>query len=512
MAIIGKIYKSVAIVNDIYQNYSIKDAIKSQYKTLEKLLSKAEDTQFGKYYQFKSILKSKQLTTEFAQKVPVFDYDSIYEKWWSKAYQQEPNVCWPGKVKYFALSSGTSGTSSKKIPITKDMLQAIRMAGLRQYSILRHCGVKDEFFEKRIMMLGGSTHLNKVGNVNEGDLSGILTGTLPAWLNYFYKPGKQIANERDWHTKLDLIAKHAPDWDIGVIAGVPSWVQMLIERVMEVNQATHIHDIWPNFKIYVSGGVSFEPFENGFKKLLGNDILLLETYLASEGFIAFENKIGKKTMKLVLSNGIYFEFIPFNEQNFDEDGNVRQDAEVINLEKVQEGIDYALLISTCAGTWRYLIGDTIKFTSVKDFEIIITGRTKQYLSLCGEHLSIDNMNKAINYVVSQLNITNKEFTVEGIKNENEIGHHWYIGVEEDVDVKKLKELLDEQLKKLNDDYATERKYVLNKFQVTLLPNKIFYDWMENYARIGGQNKFPRVLKGEKLANWKSFLKENNLTF
>jgi len=331
---------------------------------------------------------------------------------------------------------------------------------------------------------------------------------LPFWFQHFYKPGKKIAKNRQWDSKLTEIVESATEWDIGIIVGVPAWIQILLERILVYHKAKHIHEIWPNLRVYVHGGVSFDPYRKGFEKLLGRPIYYIETYLASEGFIAYQTEPKRKTMRLVLNNGIFYEFIPFNEDNFTSNGEVKPEAEALLIDEVEEGKDYALVISSCAGAWRYLIGDVIKFTSLEESEIIITGRTKHFLSLCGEHLSVDNMNKAIELVSNEMNITIPEFAVGGIPYQSLFAHHWYVGTDGKVDKALLKERLDYHLKQLNDDYAVERSAALKEVIVDVLPLKAFYGWMESKGKSGGQNKFPRVLKTAQLEQWKAFLESN----
>ncbi len=270
-----------------------------------------------------------------------------------------------------------------------------------------------------------------------------------------------------------------------------------------------IHDIWPNLTIYAHGGVSFEPYRKGFEKLFARPIIYVETYLASEGFLAYQSRPNTHAMKLVLNNGIFFEFVPFNEVNFSADGQLLENAETLVLSEIEEGKDYALLISTNAGTWRYLIGDTVRFTSKEHNEIIITGRTKHFLSLCGEHLSVDNMNMALKKVSEEQKLSIPEFTVAGVRHENLFAHHWYVGTNDTVDVPQFKKRLDEVLCEINDDYAVERQAALKEVLVTVLPLTVFHAWMEQKGKVGGQNKFPRVFRGEQLSDWQHFVKQNN---
>jgi hypothetical protein len=484
---------------------------KQQEATLKKLLSAAQYTSFGENYNFGGMLKKKDVIAAFRQQVPVFDYNSIHQQWWYRTLNGEAFVSWPGKVKYFALSSGTSEASSKYIPVTGDMLRAIKKTSVRQIFSLAKYDLPRDFYERGILMLGGSTHLHFNGTYYEGDLSGITAGNIPFWFQHFYKPGKRISKERDWTTKLDEIVKNAKNWDIGVIVGVPAWLQILMERIISHYNVKTIHDIWPNLSIYVHGGVSFAPYAKTFEKLLSKPLIYIETYLASEGFLAYQSRPGTSAMQLVLDNGLFFEFVPFNESNFDSDGHVLKHAQTLTIEEVEEGREYALLISSCAGAWRYLIGDTIKFTSKAQSEIVITGRTKHFLNFCGEHLSQENMNRAIQLLEEQLNIPVPEFTVAGIKHDNMFAHKWYLGTPADIstiDIAAVRERIDNNLKELNDDYRVERIAAIREVIVEILPLHLFYDYMKLQGKEGGQHKFPRVVKNEKQAHWEEYLNNN----
>lgn len=512
MAILGTLLKKgIRIREMLEQEYT--SPYDLQKKELKELLITASQTEFGKYYNFSDILHGfrkgdKEFYKRYKTHVPIHNYNKMYSDWWKLALKGIKNVCWPGRVKYFALSSGTSEASSKYIPVTKDMTQAIRKTSVRQILTLSKYDLDPEIFEAGILMLGGSTHLNRKGSVFEGDLSGIQAARLPFWFQHFYKPGKKIARSRNWDAKLDEMARKATEWDIGIIVGVPAWIQILMEKVIKYHRVNTIHDVWPNLRVYVHGGVSFDPYRKGFEKLLARPIFYIETYLASEGFIAFQAYPNKRSMRLVLNNGIFYEFVPFEAKNFDTNGEIHPDAETLMIDEVEEGKEYAILLSTCSGAWRYLIGDVIKFTSLEDMEIVITGRTKHFLSLCGEHLSVDNMNKAIELVANDFNINIPEFTVAGIPYDSLFAHHWFIGTDDTVDPKALKEKIDLHLKELNDDYAVERSAALKEVLVDVLPIKTFYSWMESKGKVGGQNKFPRVMKNAQLDDWKTFLQNH----
>jgi hypothetical protein len=512
MAILGTLLKKgIRIREMLEQEYT--SSYDLQKKELKELLIAASQTEFGKHYNFSDILTTfrrddDEFYKRFKSNIPVHTYNKMFGDWWKLCLRGDKNVCWPGRVKYFALSSGTSEASSKYIPVTKDMTQAIRKTSLRQILTLSKYDLAPEIFEAGILMLGGSTHLNKRGSYFEGDLSGIQAARLPFWFQHFYKPGKKIAKNRNWDAKLDEIARKAKDWDIGIIVGVPAWIQILMEKIIAYHQVKNIHEIWPNLMVYVHGGVSFDPYRKGFEKLLGRPIHYIETYLASEGFVAFQAYPNRRSMRLVLNNGIFYEFVPFDEANFDANGEIKPEAETLLIDEVEEGKEYALLLSSCSGAWRYIIGDVIKFTSLEECEIVITGRTKHFLSLCGEHLSVDNMTKAIELVSNDFNINIPEFTVAGIPHGSLFAHHWYIGTDDPVDAKALKEKIDQHLKELNDDYAVERSAALKEVMVDVLPVDTFYSWMESRGKKGGQNKFPRVMKSVLLNDWQSFLQKN----
>jgi hypothetical protein len=279
-----------------------------------------------------------------------------------------------------------------------------------------------------------------------------------------------------------------------------------MEKIIEHYHVSNIHDIWPNFRVYTHGGVSLAPYKKSFEKLLGKEIFYVETYLTSEGFIAYQRK-QDHAMQLVLDNGIFYEFIPFNSSNFTSDGMVVDNPEVYTINEVNENDEYAIIITTNAGAWRYMIGDTVRFSSAKDYEIIITGRIKHFLSLCGEHLSVDNMTNAITEVSEKLNIDIKEFTVAGIPYNKFFAHKWYIGTDEAIaDKEGFGKLLDSTLAKLNDDYAVERKAALKDVLIEVVPLKAFYDWLKMKGKEGGQHKFPRVI-GNQYTEWDEFVRQ-----
>lgn len=479
--------------------------VRYQRRELLKLLKKAETTSFGKEFNFTRIISADDPYRQFRESVPLYDYEKIFKQWWHRCLNEEENVCWPGHVKYFALSSGTAGSASKHIPVTKEMVKALRKASIRQITTLGKYDLPATVFEKGILWLGGSTDLRKQGGYFEGDVSGISARQVPIWFQHFYKPGKKISKEKDWSIKLEEITRQADKWDIGILTGVPAWVQLLLEKIIAHYKLNTIHDLWPNLHVYAHGGVSFEPYRKSFEKFFSKKVHFIEMYPASEGFIAFQSEPGVRDMKLITDNGIFYEFVPFNESNFDSSGELLPNAKALLIDEVSVNTDYALLLSTCAGAWRYMIGDTVRFTDVRTATIIISGRTKHFLSLTGEHLSVDNMNKAVEYVAQKLDVEIPEFTVCGVPYEGTFAHEWYLGTNKEVDTELIRKMIDEKLCELNDDYQVERKSALKDIFVNIVPVSRFYDFMNSKGKMGGQNKFPRVLKADQYQEWKSFI-------
>lgn len=499
-----KLPKAIAGALRIPQN----DPRRQQLNVLKKLLKKARFTEFGQKYHFDEILLGKHIGKEFQQQVPVHDYGKIYEEWWKKTLDGVTDVAWPGKIQYYALSSGTSEAASKYIPVTKEMLRSNRINYLRQLlSLINYEHLPRNAVTKGFLMLGGATDLQKgAAGWYAGDLSGILMKNRPFWFQTFYKPGGRIAAMKDWNQKLNEIVENASKWDIGYIVGVPAWCQMCMEMVIEHYKVKTIHDIWPNLGFFVHGGVAFEPYKKGFEKLLSKPIVYIENYLSSEGFIGFKDRQDAKGIRLILNNNIFMEFVPFNDQNFDADGKMVENPDALMIHEVELGKEYALLMSTNAGAWRYLIGDTIRFVDLERNEIVITGRTKHFLSLVGEHLSVDNMNKAIQLVSEEFNISIPEYAVVGFPFENLFAHKWYVACDDAIDPNVLIKRIDEQLCQLNDDYAVERGSALKDVFIEVLPEETFMQFMASKGKLGSQHKFPRVLKGKMLEDWNAFLK------
>ena len=506
MAIFGSIIKSLI---DLKESFTTEgEAEKNQEEVLRGLLKKAQDTLFGKHYKFEEILESENIQLEFSRRIPYFDYNKIDKEWWHKYHDGEENVTWPGKPPYFALSSGTTGKSSKRIPVTDEMMESIRKAGIKQVGALSNFDLPPDFFEKEIMMLGSSTDLQKEGDHQEGEISGISASNIPFWFRSYYKPGEEISKIDEWDDRVQKIAENAKEWDIGALSGIPSWMELMLKKVIEYHKVDNIHEIWPNLQVYTSGGVAFEPYEKSFNALLGKPVQVIDTYLASEGFLAIQNRPDTQSMKLILDNGIYFEFVPFKAEYINQDGSITEDAPVISLADVVEEQDYVLLISTVSGAWRYLIGDTIKFTDKEKHEIRITGRTKFFLNVVGSQLSVNKMNDAVQELEDEFDIKIPEFVVAAKRAEDgEYYHFWYLGTEDNVEDDDLSEALDNALKNANKNYKVARGKALKGVKVTTIDPNLFHEWNALNKKKGGQVKMEKVMNEEKLEKWEKFLKD-----
>ncbi|MCM8568237.1 GH3 auxin-responsive promoter family protein [Gramella jeungdoensis] len=508
MAIFGSIIKSLI---DLKESLTPEgEANKDQEEVLRGLLKKGKNTVFGKYYKFEEILKSDDIRKSFAEQVPYFDYNRIDKEWWHKYHEGEENVTWPGKPPYFALSSGTTGKSSKRIPVTDDMLESIRKAGIKQVSALSNFDLPPDFFEKEIMMLGSSTDLQREGDHKEGEISGISASNIPFWFRGYYKPGEEISKIDEWDERVQKIAENAGNWDIGALSGIPSWMELMLKKVIEHNKLDNIHEIWPNLQVYASGGVAFEPYEKSFEKLWGKPVQVIDTYLASEGFLAIQNRPQTHAMKLIMDNGVYFEFVPFKPEYINQDGSITNDAPVIPLAEVNEKEEYVLLISTVSGAWRYIIGDTIKFTDKEKYEIRITGRTKFFLNVVGSQLSVNKMNDAVKDLEDRFDISIPEFVVAAKRGEDgEYYHFWYLGTEDDRNAEELAEALDDSLMQANKNYKVARSKALKGVKVNLVAPDMFHEWNAVNKKKGGQVKMEKVMNEEKFEEWEVFVKENS---
>lgn len=502
MAVIGELIRKAI---DVYGFVTSEpDPAKAQREVLRELLEKARLTAFGKKYHFTDILASDNLIHAFQQQVPTHDYDKMYDDWWHYLLEGHQNVTWPGGQHYFALSSGTT-SDSKAIPVTDDMLDSIRKSGIQQVTSLKNYDLPADFFEKQIMMLGSSVSLIEKDDHQEGEISGISAANIPTWFRGYYKPGVEIASIKDWDERVRMIAQEAPKWDIGSLSGIPSWIELMLKEVISYNKLSTIHDIWPNLQVYTSGGVAFGPYRKSLETLLARPLTYIDTYLTSEGYLATQKRPDTSSMALITDNGIFFEFVPFVPENMDEEGRVRQDARVLSLEEADEHVEYVLLISTVSGTWRYMIGDTVTITDKQRAEIKITGRTKHFLNVVGEQLSVFQMNQAIQKMQTQFDLEIKEFVVGAIRKNGEYINKWFVGANKVADGGAFAAALDEELRATNKNYNVARSKSVKGVEAEVIPVEKFYRWSEEFKKLGGQAKIPRVMKEEDLLEFDQYV-------
>lgn len=505
MTFVGSLIKNTTRAS---YEYRLKNKVNhpQQAKVLRLLLSKGKKTSFGKIYSFTSLLSlpEESLLKEFSDKVPIYSYERFYKEFLKYQICGSKHVVWGGETHYYALTSGTTEGSSKRVPVSDSMIKQFHKTSLEQIAALHELNLPPTFFKSSVLTVGGSTRLTSVNQHWEGDLSGILEKNKSLLYRLFTKPGKAINTLKNWDDKLTKIVKAAPTWDIGVVAGSPVWVNKVIESIVKEYKLSSIHEIWPNFKLFLHGGVFLSTYRASIDKLCKNKLIYLDTYLTSEGYFAYQRTPDENGMLLLTNHGVYYEFV--EEKYFDllMSNDQLHNIPTLTLSQVEQNNKYAIVVSTCSGLWRYCLGDVVEFTSCQPHRVKIIGRVKHTLNIVGEHLSVDNMNQALLKTNAGFDITTEEFCV--VSKENKHYHHWYIGSNQAViDTDKYASLLNVNLEEVNDDYRDQRRYNLGAPKVTFLPLQKFYEFMESTGKSGGQNKFPRVLSSDQASEWEAFL-------
>lgn len=473
----------------------VQNPIETQENVLFENLSKARNTEIGQLYNFNDIATYD----DFASHVPVVSYEQ-YEPFIEKARKGKPDVFWPGKVKWFAKSSGTTNAKSKFIPITDESLENCHYAaGKMMFALYLNNHPDTEIFKNKNLRIGGSSETYQKYDTLFGDLSAILIDNLPFYAELRNTPSKQISLMSEWESKMKAIADAVIPEDIGCLTGVPSWMLVLLNYVREKTGKEYLDEIWPNLEVFFHGGISFKPYEENFKKLTKKQLNFYEIYNASEGFFAIQDQKLSKDLLLLLDNGIFYEFIPMD--TFDS-----ADQRIIPLQDVEVGNQYAMVVSTNGGLWRYMIGDTIKFTSTDPYRIVVSGRTKHFINAFGEELIIENAEQGLITACEQTGAIVNEFTAAPIfmEGKEKGAHEWIIEFDKDpVDLEQFAEVLDKALQSLNSDYEAKRykNITLNRLKLNKARKNLFFDWMKARGKLGGQNKVPR------LANNREYLDE-----
>lgn len=477
---------------DLFKQYPLE----VQEELRLKLVATAKNTVWGKSHRF-STIKSY---ADFKNAVPLQEYNSLFP-FIQRAMDGELNVLWPKKTNWFAKSSGTTEAKSKFIPVTKDSLEECHYKGGKDLLALYYNNhPKRKLYNGKHLIIGGSAQINQLSTDSYfGDLSAIIVKNLPFWAEIRRTPSKEIALMSEWESKIEKMAHSTINEDVLIIAGVPSWTMVLAKKVLEISGKSNLKEVWPNLELFMHGGVSFEPYKQEFQRLIPDKTMnYVETYNASEGFFGIQDQLDSNELLLMLDYGIYYEFIPMRSY----DGI--HSKEVCNLEDVELHKNYALVISSNGGLWRYIIGDTIQFTNLKPFRFKITGRTKQFINTFGEEIIVDNAEKAIAYACEQTKSQLKEFTACPIYMEADQkgGHEWFIEfTNEPENTHEFAVFLDEKLSEINSDYAAKRAsdLVLQKPVVRILPEGTFNKWLKSIEKLGGQNKVPRLSNNRKIA-------------
>lgn len=468
-------------------------AIKRQDKLCMELVSEAKHTVFGSIFNFDKIESLK----DFKNAIPIHDYE-LLEPYIAKMLKGQKDVLWPGRIKMFAKSSGTSNAKSKFIPLSKtSLIENHYRGGKHILSIFSVNFPSINLFENRNVSVAGTFETNKHG-LKVGDLSSLLLDNLPYWVQLNRLPTKKNALLPSWEKKIKAISEEIVQEDVGSLSGVPSWNLILLQSVKELAKQTDLSAVWPNFKLYMHGGVNFHPYRKSFEKVFGKDVVFLETYNASEGFFAIQDQfdLEENGMLLLCSHAVFYEFIPLENVN-------HSTPKTLQLEEVELNQDYALLISTKSGLWRYQIGDTIQFVSLDPFRIKITGRIKYFINVFGEELMEDNVNTALKKTCEQFDCVVEEFTIAPIfPNTAGLGaHQWLLEfAKEPADFEDFKEKIDAHLKQLNSDYEAKRtgNLTLQKPVMKSVPKGTFYHWLKHKNKLGSQHKVPRLQNNRKV--------------
>lgn len=460
-----------------------------QEEWFKRLIGQGKTTEWGKIYDYKSI----QSYRDYANRVPISDYDQ-YKPYIDRLRNGEQNIIWSEEIRWFAKSSGTTSSKSKYIPVSNSSLEECHFKGGKDMlSLFVNNFPESKIFDGRGLVMGGSHNLTEVSNESyyDGDLSAILIQNLPFWVQFMKTPNLSIALMNEWESKIELMAQETMQHNVTSISGVPSWTMVLLKRILELSGKATIAEVWPNLEVFFHGGVSFTPYRSQFNKIIGSDKMqYMETYNASEGFFGIQDQKDSSDLLLMLDYGIFYEFIPIEE--IDNEFPV-----ACTLDQVQLGQTYALLITTNAGLWRYLIGDTINFTCLNPYRIRISGRTKSYINAFGEEIMIDNAEKALAIACQKCSVSIIDYTAAPLysTDKTSAAHEWLIEFEnEPKDINYFGETFDNALKSVNSDYEAKRYHnmILNPPVIHIMQKGTFYSWLKMKGKLGGQHKVPRL--------------------
>ena len=465
---------------ELFKDYPIE----VQQEVLRKLVVYSIDTEIGKKFEFKTI----RHYNDFKERVPIVAYEDIYKDI-ERNRKGEQNIFWRTSIKWFAKSSGTTNAKSKFIPISFESLDDCHYkAGKDMLSLYFNNNINSELLVGKCLRLGGSKDIYENNNSYYGDLSAIMIDNLPFWAELSSTPSSKVSLISEWEKKVQAIINESIDQNVTSFAGVPSWMLSLLQQVIQQTGKDNILEIWKNSEVYFHGGVSFDPYRNLYKNLFpSKDFKYFEIFNASEGFFAIQDQNNSSELLLMLDYGIFYEFIPTSQSEQD----------IISLADVKLNVNYAMVITTNSGLWRYKIGDTIKFTCLNPFRIKVTGRTKHFINVFGEELVVENAEKALSMTceLTKCEITNYTVGPIFMGSKTKGSHEWLIEFEKKPDdINKFMEILDLNLQRLNSDYEAKRykSSTLEIPKIQVARKNLFYDWLASKNKLGGQNKVPRL--------------------
>ena len=465
----------------------VQHPIASQREVLQDLVTSAQYTEFGRKYNFSSLFS----TRDFKKAVPIHEYDDL-KPYIQRMMDGEENILWNTPIRWFAKSSGTTSDKSKFIPISEESLEDCHYKGAKDtLTMYYNFNPDSELLTGKGLVIGGSHNINQVNEeIHYGDLSAVLLQNSPAWGQWIRTPELSIALMDEWETKIEKLAATTIAENVTSISGVPTWTMVLFKRILEITGKSCIADVWPSLELYIHGGVSFTPYREQFRKIIGKDIYYIDSYNASEGFFAAQDKPDEDGMLLYLDHGVFMEFMPVEEYG-------KKDPQTIGLRNVETGKNYAPVISTNGGLWRYLLGDTIQFTTLYPFRIKVSGRLKHFINAFGEEVIVDNTDKAVSIACEKTGAIVNDYTAAPVYF-SDVGngaHEWLVEFDKEPDnLNKFTVELDKALQSINSDYEAKRykDIALHLPLLHIMPKGLFNEWLKSKGKLGGQHKVPRL--------------------